>query len=258
MPSKVNCRYACMRNSRVSQGRILGDLRLSLPHLFLVTSSLRGLECIGQRSLHKANLGRARKTQSARKEQKHSHATDMAKSWLEVPAASHFSLANIPFGVISTALEDLPRPAVAIGEYALDLKVFSENRGFDGLPSMHGHLSVFCESTLNAFAALGRPIHRQVRGYLQRVFAADTEFPEVLKENTELRRNSLIPLAQANNHLPLRIGDYTDFFVGKNHAYNCGVLFRGAANALQPNYMHLPVGYHGRASSIVGSLLPRS
>ncbi|KAL3709493.1 hypothetical protein TMatcc_003283 [Talaromyces marneffei ATCC 18224] len=132
-------------------------------------------------------------------------------SWLPIPAKSHFSLANIPFGIITTPKSNVPVPAIAIGEYALDLSTFTKNGGFTHLPGFNG--DVFHQSTLNAFAALGRPVHRQ-------------------------------------------IGDYTDFYAGRNHAYNVGVLFRGPDNALQPNYNHLPVGYHGRSSSIVVSGTP--
>lgn len=178
------------------------------------------------------------------------------KSWLLIPRNSHFSLANIPFGIISTASAQKPRPAIAIGDYALDLAVFSSHKGFSALPSAQSYLSVFSEPTLNAFAALGRPVHREVRQYLQDIFAAETSHPEVLKSNEALQKQVLIPLKDVQYHLPLRIGDYTDFYAGKNHAFNVGTMFRDPANALNPNYTHLPVGYHGRASSVVVSGTP--
>ena len=179
-----------------------------------------------------------------------------AKSWLPIPRTSQFSLANIPFGIISTASSTTPRPAIAIGDQTLDLAVFSSNDGFSALPAIHPHLSVFSQPTLNAFAALGRPVHREVRKYLQSIFRSDTPHPQVLKTNPTLQRQALIPLRNVSTHLPLHIGDYTDFYAGRNHAYNVGVLFRGPSNALQPNYTHLPVGYHGRASSVVVSGTP--
>ena len=179
-----------------------------------------------------------------------------AKSWLPIPRTSHFSLANIPFGIISTASSKTPRPAIAIGDKALDLTIFSSNNGFSALPSIHPHLSVFSQPTLNAFAALGRPLHREVRKYIQGIFLADTTHPHILKSNHTLQQQALIPLRDVSTHLPLHIGDYTDFYAGRNHAYNVGVLFRGPNNALQPNYTHLPVGYHGRASSVVVSGTP--
>lgn len=177
-------------------------------------------------------------------------------SWLQIPKNSPFSLANIPFGIISSPKASPRVPAIAIGEYALNLSAFASSSGFSQLPVIQPHLSVFNEPTLNAFAALGRPVHRQVREYLQAVFRADTPYPQVLKDNASLQKEALLPLSEVTNHVPLQIGDYTDFYAGLNHAYNVGVLFRGPENALQPNYTHLPVAYHSRASSVVVSGTP--
>ncbi|MCJ1318722.1 hypothetical protein MMC15_004052 [Xylographa vitiligo] len=176
-----------------------------------------------------------------------------ARSWISVPADSPFSLANIPFGIISTAVRTNHRPAVAIGEYALDLEAFAASGGFSELSSSQQDLAVFSQPTLNAFAALGRSVHREVRRYIQNVLAEDTDYPHILKSNLSAQKDVLIELTEVTNHLPMLIGDYTDFYAGRNHAYNVGVLFRGPDNALQPNYNHLPVGYHGRASSVVVS-----
>lgn len=177
-------------------------------------------------------------------------------SWLSVSPDSHFSIANIPFGIITTSSDATKRPAVAIGDYALDLKVFSNAGGFSSRPEIQSHVTVFASESLNAFAGLGRPFHRLVREFLQSVFRADTEVPQVLKDNDRLRETALLPRAEVQNHLPLTVGDYTDFYAGKNHAFNVGALFRGPDNALQPNYTHLPVAYHGRASSVVISGTP--
>lgn len=179
------------------------------------------------------------------------------KSWLPIPLNSHFSLSNIPFGIITSRNSQVEkRPAVAVGDHVLDLKAFSLANGFSTLPSLKDNLQVFSQPTLNAFAALGRPIHREVRAYLKEVFSEATKFPEVLKENAALREAALLPKHDTKMHLPMQIGDYTDFFAGINHAFNVGTMFRGPANALQPNYTHLPVGYHGRASSVVVSGTP--
>ncbi|OJJ85969.1 fumarylacetoacetate hydrolase FahA [Aspergillus glaucus CBS 516.65] len=177
-------------------------------------------------------------------------------SWLQIPKNSPFSLANIPFGIISSTKASPRVPAIAIGEYALNLSAFASSSGFSQLPVIQPHLGVFNEPTLNAFAALGRPVHRQVREYLQAVFRADTPYPQVLKDNAALQKEALLPLSEVTNHVPLQIGDYTDFYAGLNHAYNVGVLFRGPENALQPNYTHLPVAYHSRASSVIVSGTP--
>ncbi|KAF1968669.1 Fumarylacetoacetase [Bimuria novae-zelandiae CBS 107.79] len=178
------------------------------------------------------------------------------RSWFSIPRGSHFSLANIPFGIVSTASNKSQRVAVAIGDHALDLEAFAANNGFSALSTIQPHQAVFSEPSLNAFAALGRPIHSVVRKYIQSVFAENTDFPNVLKNNSALQTQALLPLKEVQCHLPFKIGDYTDFFVGMNHAYNCGVMFRGPANALNPNYKHLPVGYHSRASSVVPSGTP--
>jgi fumarylacetoacetase len=179
------------------------------------------------------------------------------KSWLEISPRSDFSLANLPCGIISTAQDASPRPAVAVGDFALDLRKFANAGGFSDLKHATGDLStVFNNETLNAFASLGRPAHRDIRTYLQDVLRHDTPFPAVLKDNTTLQTEVLVPLKQVQNHLPLAIGDYTDFYAGRYHALNVGSLFRDPANALNPNYNHLPVAYHGRASSVVISGTP--
>lgn len=173
-------------------------------------------------------------------------------TWVpDVSADSPFSLANIPFGIITTENDSAKRVAVAIGSYVVDLKALSQSKHL-----LQEHDEVFGQSSLNGFAALGRSVHCQVRTALQDILAADTKSPEVLKDNEDLRQKSLIPRNKVKLHLPMSIGDYTDFYAGYNHAFNVGVLFRGAANALQPNYTHLPVGYHGRSSSIVVSGTP--
>ena len=134
--------------------------------------------------------------------------------------------------------------------------MFSEQNGFSALSIIQPHQHVFSEPTLNGFAYLGRPIHRVVREYLQSILLQNGPFPDVLQNNEQLRKEALIPLKDCRMHLPMQIGDYTDFYAGLNHAYNVGVLLRGPQNALQPNYKHLPVGYHGRASSVVVSGTP--
>ena len=175
------------------------------------------------------------------------------KSWLSIPTSSHFSLANIPFGIISTSSNTSRRPAVAIGDHCLDLKSFATDGGFGDIDV---DTSVFSQPTLNAFAALGRPVHKTVRKYLQDVFAEQTPYPKILRDNEKLRQSSLLRRDEVQMHLPMQIGDYTDFYAGKNHAYTMGCILRDPKNALQPNYTHLPVGYHGRASSIVVSGTP--
>ena len=178
------------------------------------------------------------------------------KSWLPVAPSSEFSLANIPFGIASRGSSSAGRPATVLGAHVLDLNEFTKGNGFAGLEVIQPHLHVFSAPTLNAFAALGRPVHSAVRKYLQDVFAEGTQYPQVLRDNAALREGAIFPLEAATMHLPMEIGDYTDFFAGINHAHMVGSLFRGPQNALQPNYKHLPVAYHGRASSVFVSGTP--
>ncbi|KAJ6186514.1 Fumarylacetoacetase [Penicillium mononematosum] len=178
------------------------------------------------------------------------------RPWLPVSRGSPFSLANIPFGIISTAASPTPRPATILGDNVLDLRKFAEGNGFANLGLIQPHLAVFSSQSLNGFAALGRPVHSSVRKYLQDVLSESTSHPQLLKDNEALRREALLPVRDVVNHVPMEIGDYTDFFAGINHAFTVGSLFRGPQNALQPNYKHLPVAYHGRASSVVVSGTP--
>lgn len=182
----------------------------------------------------------------------------MSSTWVpDVSPESPFSLANIPFGIITTVHDPAPHAAVAIGTHALDLKVLSTHKKFKEIfPSLAGNETVFSEPTLNAFAALGRGVHREVRSTIQRLLSADTSYPEILKDDDELRNRALLPRIMVKPQLPVKIGDYTDFYAGYHHAFAVGTMFRGPQNALQPNYTHLPVGYHGRASSIVVSGTP--
>jgi len=117
-------------------------------------------------------------------------------SWLPVPEDSPFSIANIPFGVISTSKSPTPHIAVAIGNHALDLKVFTDDDGFSLLKEASQHLSVFQEETLNSFASLGQAVHRSVRTYLQAVLSEACPYPGVLRDNEKLRAAALIPLSE--------------------------------------------------------------
>lgn len=178
-------------------------------------------------------------------------------SWLDIPSGSHFSLANIPFGIITTPASTELHAGVAIGDHVLDVYNFAINGGFASLQTFTpGHAKLFSQSTLNEFAATGQAFHRSIRAYLQNVFALHTTIPHILRDNNVAREAALFPKEAVQVHLPMKIGAYTDFFAGKNHAYNCGCIFRDPQKALQPNYLHLPVGYSSRASSVVPSGTP--
>lgn len=109
------------------------------------------------------------------------------------------------------------------------------------------------QTTLNAFMALGRPAWVEARATLQRLLSPGEG---ALRDDAALRAAALLPQAQATMHLPAAVGDYSDFYCSREHATNCGAMFRGRENALNPNWLHLPVGYHGRASSLVASGTP--
>jgi fumarylacetoacetase len=165
------------------------------------------------------------------------------RSFLAIPAEHPFPIQNLPYGVFLHEPTDvLPHPGVAIGDDILDLWQLEEAGLVEG--------AFAGEITLNAFLAAGRDTWGAVRTRLQRLLSADDP---TLRDNEALRRRVLIPRKEATMLLPVEIGDYTDFYSSRDHATNLGVMIRGKENALNPNWLHLPVGYHGRASSIVVS-----
>lgn len=178
-------------------------------------------------------------------------------SWIPVPVDSHFPLQNLPYGVFSLAAESLSlagarRVGAAIGDHVVDLSALHSAGLLDGLGIDR---NVFDEPALNCFMALDRAVWRAVRARL-RALLADAPPPEGdnrLRHNQALRDCAVIPMDCVRLHLPAAIGDYTDFYSSREHATNVGIMFRGKDNALQPNWLHLPVGYHGRASSVVVS-----
>ncbi len=167
---------------------------------------------------------------------------------IDIPKDSHFPVENLPYGIFTIKIGDSPRVGVAIGDQVLDLAVLEAANLFNG-PELN-HKSVFAQDSLNPFMDLGRPAWLEARATIQALLTG--EDPD-LKDNAELRRAALHAMDEVTLHLPVKIGDYTDFYSSKHHAFNVGTMFRGPENALMPNYLHLPVGYHGRASSIIVS-----
>ena len=171
------------------------------------------------------------------------------KSFVDVAPDSHFPLQNLPFGVFSARREP-PRVGVAIGAQVLDLAVLEEA----GLVSVGPPgRRVFDRATLNAFIALGRPAWSRARVRIGELLREDRA---ELRDNPTLRTRALVPMAQATLHLPVEIPGYTDFYSSKEHATNVGSMFRDPKNALLPNWVHLPIAYNGRASSVVASGTP--
>ena len=168
------------------------------------------------------------------------------KSFITVKPNSCFPLQNLPYGVFKLKVGSEPAIGAAIGDYVLDLAVL-EKKGFFEKTNL-GDEKVFSRKTLNDFMSKGRKTWKQVRTILQ--MALSDENP-ILRDDEDLRKIALIPMEDVEMCLPVEIGDYTDFYSSKEHATNVGTMFRGKDNALMPNWLHLPVAYHGRASSVV-------
>ena len=169
------------------------------------------------------------------------------RSWVEIDPQSDFSLANIPFGVFQSA-NRTPRCASALGKFVIDLQLLQELEYFDelSLPA-----EVFAQPELNAFVKLGKETTRAVRHRLQDLF--DEENGE-LRDHVGHRDRILKPMSDVQNLFPLAVGDYTDFYSSRQHAFNVGSMFRDPDKALLPNWLRLPVAYHGRSSTLfVGS-----
>ncbi|WP_051591084.1 fumarylacetoacetase [Bacillus sp. UNC438CL73TsuS30] len=174
----------------------------------------------------------------------------MKHSFIETKPDSHFPIQNLPYGVFQVTGER-PRVGTAIGEYVLDLSLIEQAGLLDGT-GVEGK-NIFSSPSLNPFMALGRLVWPSVRSKLQ--YLLDENTP-VLRDDKNLCDQAFHRMENVTMLLPAEIGDYTDFYASKEHATNVGTIFRGKDNALPPNWTHLPIGYHGRASSIVPSGTP--
>ncbi len=167
------------------------------------------------------------------------------KTWCDVPEDSDFPIQNIPFGIFQKEGQT-PRAASRIGDTVIDLAALA-NLGYFA-DSGIDDLTVFVDDTLNRMIALGRPVWRIVRSRIAEIFS---ESNATLRNNPDHRAAVLSDIRTVNILLPVHVGDYTDFYSSIEHATNVGTMFRDPENALLPNWKHLPVGYHGRSSSIV-------
>jgi fumarylacetoacetase len=170
------------------------------------------------------------------------------KSWVEVPAGSDFPIQNLPFGIFKTKYLSAVA-GVAIGNHVLDLVYLHENGYLDGLGLPSG---IFNQKYLNDFLALGKSKTREVRERLSVLLRHDND---ELRDNPA-REIALVPMEEVQMQMPVQVPNYTDFYSSEEHATHVGTMFRDPKNALLPNWKHLPVGYHGRASSIVVSGTP--
>jgi fumarylacetoacetase len=171
------------------------------------------------------------------------------KSWVEVKPNSDFPIQNLPFGIFKTS-DMAPRVGIAIGEYILDLPVVAE-AGL--LKSVTFDKSVLSQNVLNWLINLGKPVTNALRERVSDLLNINNA---ELKDNATVRAKALVKQSDAEMLMPVFVPNYTDFYSSKEHATNVGIMFRDPANALLPNWKHLPIGYHGRASSIVVSGTP--
>ena len=168
-------------------------------------------------------------------------------SWVTVPENSDFPIQNLPFGIFSTP-DRSRRVGVAIGDCVLDLAQVAEAGLFADLAI---DAAVFRQKSLNALMrAAGKNGIRGLRDRLSHLLRDDNG---ELRDNAALVDAALVQLSAVTMHMPVDVGDYTDFYSSEQHAYNVGCMFRDPDNALLPNWKHIPVGYHGRASSIIVS-----
>lgn len=158
------------------------------------------------------------------------------KSFIEVQPDSDFPIQNLPYGIFSTKANPNPRVGTRLGDFVIDLSILDDEKLF-GKPS-----GFFSDSTLNRLMSSGRDAWREIRQRLIDLLS---------RNNSPIKKEAFIPIQDVQLHLPVAIGDYTDFYASREHATNVGTMFRGKENALMPNWLHLPVGYHGRASSVV-------
>ena len=171
------------------------------------------------------------------------------KSWLEVNKNSDFPIQNIPFGVFLTK-DDVVTIGTRIGDFAIDLGALQQLNYFEGIELTD---DMFMQDTLNDFISDGKKTWRLVRNRIADIFDANNS---ELRDNEKHRETVIFNVEDVEMQLPVLIGDYTDFYSSREHATNVGKMFRDPENALLPNWLHIPVGYHGRSSTIVPSGIP--
>jgi len=166
-------------------------------------------------------------------------------SFIDVAQDSDFSIHNLPYGIFSETADGQRRAGVAIGEQVLDLSRLES----EGLLSLEGG-PYFDQPTLNAFIDSGRDNWTTARKTIQTLLSSDCDS---LRDNTDLQKKALFQQADVTMHLPVQVPGFTDFYSSKEHATNVGTMFRDPNNALLPNWTEMPVGYNGRASTVIVS-----
>lgn len=171
------------------------------------------------------------------------------RSFIDVDPSSDFPIQNLPYGVFFTPERPDLRVGVAIGDFVLDLAVLEAA----GLIRFENASGVFARPSLNAFMALGPKVWSKTRARISELLRHD--HPE-FRNNRELRNRALVAQDFAQMHMPIEVQGFTDFYSSKEHATNVGIMFRGKDNALMPNWLSIPIGYNGRASTVVVSGTP--
>ena len=172
--------------------------------------------------------------------------TRQLNSFIDVAQNSDFPIQNLPYGIFSNTQDGVRRAGTAIGEWVLDLAALEAN----GYLKIQAGETYFAQSTLNKFIESGKANWSKIRAELQELLSADNA---ELRDNSALREQVFFKQADVTLHLPVHVPGYTDFYSSKEHATNVGCMFRDPKNALLPNWSELPVGYNGRASSVIVS-----
>ena len=170
--------------------------------------------------------------------------TASLRSWIEVPPEHDFPIQNLPYGVFEA--DRGPRVGVAIGDLVFDLAA-AHDAGFFAATRFAPE-NVFRSQSLNAFMGAGKSVCSEVRHWITSLLSADNP---TLREDQAMRGRLFVHRDAVRMRLPVRIGDFTDFYASKDHASNLGSMFRDPASPLTPNWLHMPIGYHGRSSSIL-------
>ena len=171
---------------------------------------------------------------------------NLLQSFIQVTTESDFPIQNLPYGIFSHGADAAPRVGVALGEWVVDLAVLEAN----GFLEIKAGEYYFNQPTLNKFIETGKANWSKIRAELQDLLSSDNP---ILRDNQALRGQVFLKQTDVVMHLPVHIPGYTDFYSSKEHATNVGCMFRDPENALLPNWSELPVGYNGRASSVVVS-----
>lgn len=172
------------------------------------------------------------------------------QSFIKEANHSPFSLYNLPYGIFKPQNEDSFRVGVAIGDWVLDLSFLEKNTLFLDLGKKNHLQNLFNQDRLNPFAAQGPQVWHAVRQQVQQLLSSDNP---ILQNHPELYSRILFPQNQVTLKNPFHTHAFTDFYASQHHASNVGILFRGKENPLLPNWKYLPVGYHGRASTLYSS-----